>query len=264
MWLSHIAVCPTLHLVLRIFYSPMKLGSTLKDTFMYNCSRQSFPYLGNEIAAIHQECSQRITPMLACRSKGKVTERNCLRKAVMVTSLCPTASPQHFQGEDPFQMELLIQLLHFPQTSGDFSNPKVATIATELTIKRNSPMVSNYWFPVVLCLPLDLQWPYPEGGVPTVTIGPKLPPRQKRHPASKVVDLLVSFHPAAMEDATAQGDHLRSKKSMGPTSQQPHARFAELAQTQGAGPEGCQHLHREGGNSCKQKSASEDAVLLTE
>lgn len=156
----------------------------------------------------------------------------------MITSLCPPGSPQHFQAEDPFQLALLIQLLHFPQTSGDFSKPKVATTAPEITIKGNSLMVSNYLFPDGLCLPLDA--------------------------ASKLVDLLISFHAAAMEDATAQGDGFRSKRSVQPTSQQPDVRFAELAQTQAAGQEGYRHLHRGDANSCKQQSDSEDATLCTE
>lgn len=81
----------------------------------------------------------------------------------MIDSLCPPGSPQHLQVADPFQLALLIQLLHFPQTSGDFSNPKVTTIVSEVTIKGNSLMVSDYWFPFGLSLPLALQWIQPEG-----------------------------------------------------------------------------------------------------
>jgi len=96
----------------------------------------------------------------------------------MTTALCPPGSLQHFQAAEPFQLAVLIQLLSFPQTSGDFSNPKVTTVATEITIKGNSLIVSKCGFPVGLCLPLGLQWPQPEGRVTIVTTGPKLAPSQ--------------------------------------------------------------------------------------
>lgn len=135
---------------------------------MYNCSRQNFPYLGNRLLAIHQGRSQETIPVFIYRFKAKVTEDPGTKDQLSKESCddkfsLPTRQPPASLVVDPFQLTLSIQLLHFPQTSGDFSNPKVATIASEITIKGNSLMVSNYWFHFGLSLPLALQWTQPEG-----------------------------------------------------------------------------------------------------
>lgn len=119
MWLSRTAVCPTLHLVLCILHSPMKLRSTLKDTFMYNSSRQNFPYLGNRLAAIHQGCSQRMGPVFLCRSKGKLIEGPETREQLSEESCddnfsLPTRQPPAFPGWGSFPAGIVNPASPFP------------------------------------------------------------------------------------------------------------------------------------------------------
>lgn len=81
-------------------------------------------------------------PVFVCRSKGKLiedpeTEEQMSKEAVMITSLCPPDSSQHFQAEDPFHLALLIQLLYFPQTSGRLLQSQ----------SGHSSHWTHWWFP---------------------------------------------------------------------------------------------------------------------
>lgn len=221
MWLSRTAVCPTLHLVLCILHSPMKLRSTLKDTFMYNSSRQNFPYLGNRLAAIHQGCSQRMGPVFLCRSKGKLIEGPETREQLSEESCddnssLPTRQPPAFPGwgSFPLILALLIQLLLFPQTSGSLLQSQSGhnhhwnhhqgelTDGFQLLVPR--------WPLSPLRSAVAIAW----RKSPCFDYRSQAGSQPKWHPASKVVDLLIAFHTAVMEDPTAQGGCFRSKRSV--------------------------------------------------
>lgn len=185
---------------------------------MYNCSRQNFPYLGNRLAAIHQGCSQRAIPVFIYRSKGKVIEDPETRETLSEESCddnfsLPTRQPPVFPGWGSLPAVIVNPASPFPPSfwrplqSQSGHNSRWNHHQGELT--DGFQLLVPCWPPSPLRSAVAVAW----RKSPHCGYRSQAGLQPKWHPASKAMDLLISFRTAAMEDATAQGDCFRSKRS---------------------------------------------------